>query len=152
MTSNIGAAHPLPSAQSVSDLVSVSVPGSADIEGPPRVTFEETVRSFAIDVLAEASYREASTRGASSDQVQYTSAYFESAKIEVRNAGYVRKSPKWHPYARVLTPFSFTMTGIAIPMVFAANAWPGWGFVGGASLVLGAALSFAVEFTRGGAR
>ena len=148
---------PLPKVSSVevpidSDLMSFAVPGSANVVGPPRATFEEAVRSFAIDVLAEASYREARTRGVSSEQVQYTSAYFESARVEVRNAGYVLKSPKWQPYARVFAPLSFTMTGIAIPLAFTAGSWSGWGFIGGAALVLCAALSFAVEFTRGGSR
>lgn len=59
---------PLPKVSSVevridSDLMSFAVPGSANVVGPPRATFEEAVRSFAIDVLAEASYREARTRG-----------------------------------------------------------------------------------------
>lgn len=134
------------------DQVSVNVPGSADIMGPPRVTFEDAIRDFAIDVLAAASYREGSARGSTSEEVQYTSAYFEGAKIEVRNAGYVRKTPKWHPWAKILSPIAFMLTGVAVPMMFADNPWPGWGPVAGASFVIGAVLAVLVEFVKGGER
>lgn len=137
---------------SQSEDVTVSVPGSADINGPARTTYEESVRDFAIEVLNAASYREASARGSLSESVQYTSAYFEAAKFEVRNAGYVPRTPKWRPWAKVFAPISFTMTGVAIPMTFTADAWPGWGFVGGATFVLGATLTLAAELSKGGTR
>lgn len=142
----------VPSTTRQSDEVTVDVPGSADITGPARITYEESVRDFAIDVLNAASYREASARGSLSEDVQYTSAYFETAKFEVRNAGYVPRTPKWHPFARVLAPMSFTMTGVAIPLTFTEGAWQGWGFVGGATFVLGAALTLAVDLSRGGVK
>lgn len=136
--------------ESNSNFLTVDIPGSADVVGPPRVTFEQAVRDFAIEVLSEASYREASARGSTSEEVQYTSAYFEYAKIEVRNAGYIRRSPKWHPIAKVIAPASFTMTGIAIPLALGGSPWPGWGFLGGGTFVLGTLLTFAIEHTKGG--
>lgn len=132
------------------DQVAIDVPGSADIEGPPRVTYELAVRDFAIDVLSAASFREASARGATSEEVQYTSAYFEAAKFEVRNAGYVRKTPKWHPFAKVVSPVSFVVAGVAIPSALAKDPWPGWGFVAGGTFVIGVLLAVAVEFKKGG--
>lgn len=134
------------------DQVSVNVPGSAEVVGPPRVTFEDAVRDFAIDVLAAASYREASARGSTSEEVQYTSAYFEGAKIQVRNAGYVPKTPRWHPFAKIGSPLAFVLTGVAFPMMFADEAWPGWGPVAGGSLVVGVGLAAMVEFWKVGER
>lgn len=134
------------------DQLSVNVPGSAEVSGPPRATLEEAVRDFAIDVLSEASYRESTARGASSKEVQYTSAYFEGAKNQVRSAGVARKPPGWHAWAKVIAPVTFTLAGVAIPFAFAEKAWPGWGLIAGATLVAGVALSAMVEILKGGDR
>ncbi|WP_146116803.1 hypothetical protein [Microbacterium sp. MYb64] len=132
------------------DQVRIDVPGSAEVAGPPRGTFEEAVRDFAIDVLNAASIRETIARGATSDEVQYTSAYFEYAKFDVRNAGHVRKIPKWHPVAKIVGPILFLATGVALPLAFAPTPWPGWGVVAGATLVGGVFCAFAVEYWKGG--
>lgn len=129
-----------------SDDVTVTVPGSADVEGAPRRTFEHAVRDYAIDVLDEASRREVAARGSSSTVVQYTSAYFESARIYVRDRGYVPKVSRWYPWARLGVPIAFCFAGIAIPLIFAENAWVGWGFVAGGTLVAATILSIVLEF------
>lgn len=117
--------------------------------GPPRKTFEDAIRDFAIDVLGVASIRETTARGSTSEVVQYTSAYFEAAKVQVRNAGYVRRPPRWYPWAKVVSPVAFVFAGIAVPLAFASNPWPGWGIVAGVSFVLGIVLSLLVELKIG---
>lgn len=136
-------------AQPAADLT-INVPGSAEVVGPARTTFEDAVRDFAIDVLNAASIRETIARGSTSDEVQYTSAYFEYAKYEVRSAGYIRKKPKWQIWAKILGPILFMLAGVAIPSMLGANPWPFWGLVTGVTVVGGVACALVVELWKGG--
>lgn len=127
------------------DDITVNVPASADVSGPPRVTFESAIRDFAMDVLAEASRRETAVRGSSSAHVQYISAYFEAAKVYVRELGYVPKRPWWYVPSRIFAPIAFLLAGITIPVAVAKDAWVGWAFISGGTVVVAVVLSIIVE-------
>lgn len=126
-------------------ILNIKVPGSADVTGAPRVSFEDAVRDFAIDVLSDASYREAADRGSSSEQVQYTSSHFENAKFQVRNRGYVSKKPWWYVVARLLAPICLTLFGIAVPLIFTSKESWIWGIVAGACFAGGILLTAMAE-------
>jgi hypothetical protein len=107
------------------------------------------VRDFAIDVLSEASRRETAVRGVSSDVVQYTSAYFISAKQYVLELGHVPRRRKGYAVLRVLIPIAFTAAGIVLPAGLADGGWPGLSIIGGALLGAAALGSYVIEDKNG---
>jgi hypothetical protein len=84
-------------------------------------------------------------RGNSSGAVQYTSAYFEAAKIYVRDIGHVPKRPRWYLPSRVIIPAVFFVAGLTAPAALITGAWIGWAFITGGLFVLAVILSFIVE-------
>lgn len=134
-----------PPIQVSTNMLVVEVPGSSVLAGPPRAAFVTTVRDYAVDVLGEASRIEIATRGATSIDVQYTTAHFDTAAIYVRDRGYVPVRKRWVPWAKVAAPCAFFTAGVAVPMLFLPDPWVGWGLVAGASFVLAVVLSAVVE-------
>lgn len=131
-----GVSEPPKGARQATDQLTVVVTGAAAVDGPARDTYERYVADFATILLQEASREEIALRRDTSPEIQYTSGNFANAREYMRAAEMVApRIPGWLLAIRVVTPIISIFAGLFIQFAWSEDAWPGWLFISGASLV-----------------
>lgn len=106
------------------DEVRVEVAGASALTGPARDVFEDAVKSYATELLEEASRRELGYRSGTSTVPQYTTTHVGQAEDFVRNKGLTppRRS-RWFIVAKVVIYLLAALIGVSGNQMSQSQPW-----------------------------
>jgi hypothetical protein len=132
------------------DEIRVDINGASALSGPARTTFEDAVKTYATQLLDEASRQEYGHRSGTSTVAQYTTSHVALAEAVVRNKGVPIKARSPLVFiVRVSIYIVTALIGVSSNLMLQSGPWllpgVGWMAVFFAALVAGLFLIVITE-------